>query len=95
VHNKISNLNLLTGAVELAGVTGNSSSLYPAVYDQIDPRLGFAYQVTPRFVLRGGFGITSFMDFNARLHTGNPPFHASVSENATAPSSHSGGPPSP
>jgi hypothetical protein len=33
------------------------------------------------------------MDFNALLHTGNPPFHASVSENATAPSSGAGGSP--
>jgi len=29
------------------------------------PRLGFAYQATDRFVLRGGYGATSFFEGNA------------------------------
>jgi Carboxypeptidase regulatory-like domain/TonB-dependent Receptor Plug Domain/TonB dependent receptor len=93
VNNKISNISPTTGAVLLAGVNGNSRSLYKPVYDQFSPRLGLAYQITPRFVLRAGFGITNFMDYNVLTHTGNSPFHLSVSQTATAPSSTSSGSP--
>jgi hypothetical protein len=93
VNNKISNISPLNATVVLAGVNGNSRSLYKPVYNQFDPRLGFALQVTPRLVLRGGFGITTFMDYNVLSHTGNAPFHLSVSQVATTPSSTTAGSP--
>jgi hypothetical protein len=77
VNNKMANLNLQTGAIEYAGQNGNSRALYNAVYNQFQPRLGFAYQVKPRLVLRGGYGITNYLEgsgANLRL-TQNPPFH--------------------
>jgi hypothetical protein len=93
VHNKISNLDLATGQFQLAGVGGNSRSLYKAVHDEFDPRFGFAWQVDPRIVVRGGFGLTTFMDYNALNHFGNAPFVASVGLNAVAPTAGSGGTP--
>ncbi len=93
VNNKISNLNLTTGQFQLAGVNGASRSLYKAVHDEYNPRLGFAWQVQPRLVLRGGFGITTFMDYNALSHFGNAPFVASIGLTATAPTATSGGAP--
>jgi hypothetical protein len=93
VHNKISNISPTTAAIVLAGVNGNSRSLYKSVYDQFGPRFGFAYQVTPRFVARGGFSITTFSDYNVQGHTGNAPFHLSVSQTAVSPSSTSAGTP--
>jgi hypothetical protein len=77
VNNKMANLNLQTGAILYAGVDGNSRALYDAVYNQFQPRLGFAYSATPRLVIRGGYGITSYLEgsgANLRL-TQNPPFH--------------------
>ena len=77
VNNKMANLNLQTAAIEYAGVNGNSRALYDAVYTQFQPRIGFAYQLTPRAVVRGGYGITSYLEgsgANLRL-TQNPPFH--------------------
>ncbi len=93
VNNKISNISPTTGAVVLAGVNGNSRSLYKPVYNQFNPRLGFAYQATPRVVVRGGFGLTTFMDYNVLSHTGNAPFHLSVSQVATTPSTTAAGSP--
>jgi hypothetical protein len=93
VNNKISNISQTTAAVILAGVNGNSRSLYNPVYNQFDPRLGLAWQVKPRFVVRAGFGITTFMDYNVLTHTGNAPFHLSVSQTATTPSKTSSGSP--
>lgn len=70
-------------------------SCYPANYKQIMPRLGFAYQVNPKIVLRGGYGITSFFEgysFNQRL-TSSPPFTEAINQNAPAPTNTSGGTP--
>jgi len=90
VNNKMANLNLQTAAIEYAGVDGNSRALYNAVYTEFQPRLGFAYSVRPRLVLRGGYGITSYLEgsgANLRL-TQNPPFHVDFEQqgqNPTAP----------
>ncbi|WP_263376671.1 carboxypeptidase regulatory-like domain-containing protein [Granulicella aggregans] len=93
VNNKISNINLATGAIVLAGQDGNSRSLYSPVHNEFNPRLGFAWQERPRLVIRGGLGITTFMDFNALSHTGNFPFTAKVAESAVNPTTTSGGTP--
>ncbi|MFT4111808.1 carboxypeptidase regulatory-like domain-containing protein [Silvibacterium sp.] len=91
VNNKMANLNLATGAVEYAGVDGNSRALYDPYYAQVQPRFGFAYAITPRWVIRGGYGITSYfegMGANLRL-TQNPPFHTDYQETGVNPSTNS------
>jgi|GEM_PF-516348 len=91
VHNKIANINTTTGALQLAGVNGNSRSLYKPTYNDFGPRVGFAYSVNPKLVVRGGLGITTFMDYNVLRHTGNAPFHLTISNTATAPTTTTSG----
>ena len=53
-----------TGAPAGSGVCSNRAC-YDSNYRQIMPRLGFAYQATDRFVIRGGYGATSFFEGNS------------------------------
>jgi len=88
VNNKEANLNLQTGAVLLAGVNGNSRALYNNVWTNFMPRIGFSFSPTPRLVIRGGYGTTTYLEgtgANLRL-TINPPFQTSLSYTASAPS---------
>jgi len=78
VNNKTANVLLFgpkMGTVIYAGpipasaapgseLCGNRACYQPT-YDQIMPRLGFAWQVKPQFVVRGGYGATSFLEGNA------------------------------
>lgn len=97
-NNKTANVILATGQVEYAGslpvgaVPGSkvcpTRACYEATYNQFMPRLGFAYQVMPRFVIRGGYGSTSFFEgysFNQRL-TSSPPFASGGNVNSVTPS---------
>jgi outer membrane receptor protein involved in Fe transport len=89
VHNKQSNLNMQTGAIEIAGQDGNSRALYNSVWTNFMPRIGFSYNPVPRFVLRGGFGSTIFMEgtgANLRLII-NPPFQTSITWTGAPPTS--------
>ena len=45
------------GGLTFAGVNGQPEALYDTPKDQIMPRVGFAYSITERTVLRGGYGI--------------------------------------
>lgn len=103
-NNKTANV-LPNGTVEYAGhvptgaVPGSTvcptRACYNANWDQIMPRLGFAYQVTPKMVIRGGYGATSFFEgysFNQRL-TSSPPFSLAINSNAPTPTATSGGTP--
>jgi hypothetical protein len=103
VNNKTANVLLDSGVVEYAGsvptgapagsVTCPNRSCYQPNYKQFMPRLGFALQVKPRFVVRGGYGATSFFEGNAtnqRLSY-NSPFVAFSQKNSVAPSNTSGG----
>ena len=93
VNNKQANLNLQTGAIEYAGVDGASRALYDATYTQFQPRIGFAYQVKQRLVVRGGYGISSYLEgtgANLRL-TQNPPFHSDFEQIGTSPTKGSDG----
>ncbi len=59
------NFNLQTGQPEFAGKNGNSRALYNNYWKQFQPRVGFAYTpdfLSRRFVIRAGYGITSFME---------------------------------
>ena len=93
------------GIVEYAGripagaVPGSklcpTRACYNANYNQIMPRVGFAYQAMDKLVIRGGYGATSFFEgysFNQRL-TSSPPFSLAINSNATVPTNTSGGVP--
>jgi hypothetical protein len=96
-NNKTGNVNLTTGqpiyagsvpagAPAGSGVCSNRGCYQPN-YRQIMPRLGFAYQVNGRLVVRGGYGATSFYEGNSsnqRL-TASPPFIQAVNITALGP----------
>lgn len=88
VHNKEVNVDLSKAAqctsanaptnpcLLFAGQNGASRALYNPFYGEVMPRIGFAWQFDPKMVLRGGYGITDFMEgtgVNLRP-TLNPPF---------------------
>jgi len=81
LNNRQDNLNLITGAVEYAGVDGNSRGLYNSVYGlpDIQPRIGFAWSpayLGGKTVLRGAYTVSSYLEgtgTNLRLAR-NPPF---------------------
>lgn len=85
VNNKMSTIDpanpsviLLAGSPQ-AKAAGYSRALVDAYYGSIMPRIGFAYQATPRLVVRGGYGIQNFMEgtgANLRMTT-NLPFQGS------------------
>ncbi|WP_035354948.1 TonB-dependent receptor [Edaphobacter aggregans] len=98
VNNKTANVDLSTGTVEYAGSIPAGApagsklcptrACYNANYAQWMPRIGFALQVTPRMVIRGGYGASSFFEGNAgnqRL-TSSPPFAQGSDLVATKPS---------
>jgi hypothetical protein len=103
-NDKTGNIDLAKGVVEYAtripaGAPPNSEicsnrACYQPTYGQVMPRLGFAYQATPKFVLRGGYGATSFFEGNAanqRL-TSITPFVQSVDIKQLTPAAPTGGP---
>lgn len=52
-----SRLSNLRGGITFAGVGGNGSTPFPTRYNNIQPRVGIAYQVRPNLVMRTGFGL--------------------------------------
>ncbi len=53
--------NLATQQLDYAGVNGNPTSARTLHYGNVAPRLGFTYLLTPKTVVRSGFGIV-FID---------------------------------
>ncbi|HEX3820515.1 MAG TPA: carboxypeptidase regulatory-like domain-containing protein [Candidatus Sulfotelmatobacter sp.] len=64
------------GTILLAGRGGNSRSLVNARWNQFAPRFGLAFQIDPKTVLRGGWGLFYSPENDARedLLTKNLPF---------------------
>jgi hypothetical protein len=70
------NFSLVNAEQQIAGQNGNSRALYEPYYKGWEPRIGFAYRQGDRWVFRGGYGITQYMEgtgANLRLPL-NPPF---------------------
>ena len=96
-QDRTGNINLTTGQIDYAGHlpagalpgAGICSNLacYQPNYRQWMPHLGFAYQATDRFVVRGGYGANSFFEgnsFNQRL-TAIAPFLQAAGFSVSAP----------
>jgi outer membrane receptor protein involved in Fe transport len=76
VADRQSNFDLNTGKQLFAGKDGNSRALFNPYYKQFMPRIGIAWQPRPKFVVRAGYAIISFLEAtgaNLRLPL-NPPF---------------------
>ena len=75
--NRQVNFDLQTGAATVAQDGSiESRALYKPYYKGFEPRLGFAYRPSERWVVRGGYGISQYMEgtgSNLRLPM-NPPF---------------------
>ncbi len=98
VNNKLANINLKTGIVEYAGSIPSANTFsnatvcptracYNGTFSDFMPRLGFSYQPRPKMVLRGGYGITTYLEgtgANLRL-TQNPPYHNDYDTIASVP----------
>jgi hypothetical protein len=77
VDNRQANFSLTTGQ-EVIAADGDRASraLYNPYYKGFEPRLGLAWRATDALVLRGGYGISQYMEgtgANLRLPL-NPPF---------------------
>lgn len=107
VNNKELNVNIAAASsctsadaasnpcLEFAGQNGNSRALYDPYYDEWMPRIGFAWQFDPNVVLRGGYGITDWLEgtgANLRM-TQNAPFLAQFVDAPATPTNTSAGNP--
>ena len=74
--NQASNFDLASRQMLLAGRGGNSNSLIQPDRNNVAPRIGFAFRLTPKTVLRGGYGIYYSPESDARdeVLTKNFPF---------------------
>ena len=85
-HNHISNYDFLqalsspsvaqSSALKIAGVNGVSATAgIPTVYNNVAPRVGFAFSARPSTVIRGGYGISYFPDnYTSNGDLKNAPF---------------------
>jgi hypothetical protein len=79
VHNHISNFDLKTGQILVAGVNGVSDTAgIKTDYSNFSPRIGFAASLGHGMVVRGGFGLTYFAgNYTSNAALKNPPFTSS------------------
>lgn len=82
-HGNISNFDPATGSVLVAGVNGVSSTAgVKTDYKSLAPRIGFAANIRPGTVLRGGFGLVFFRDNTGpSVPFANPPYVTTYSPN--------------
>ena len=62
-------LRNLQGGLEFAGVNGNPSRVGRNDWNNFQPRIGVAYQITQGFVMRGGYGLYFMNPNNDALKT--------------------------
>ncbi len=104
-NNKTGNVDIATGQVLYAHVVPTGAPVgsglcsdrgcYDGNFNQIMPRLGFAYSVNNKLVVRGGYGATSFYEGNSsnqRL-TSITPFIQAVNVTTVAPTATNPGTP--
>jgi Carboxypeptidase regulatory-like domain/TonB dependent receptor len=93
VHNHMSTIDpnnpsvILLDGTSAARAAGYGRGLVDPFYGSVMPRVGFAYSVTPRLVVRGGYGIQNFMEgtgANLRMTT-NLPFQATYEASGNGP----------
>ena len=79
VHNHISNFDLTTGQILIAGQNGVSDTAgIQTDYSNFSPRVGFAASLGHGMVVRGGFGLTYFAgNYTSNAALKNPPFTSS------------------
>jgi hypothetical protein len=94
VHHKMSTIDpnnpsvILLDGTAAAKAAGYGRGLVDPFYGSVMPRVGFAYSVTQRLVVRGGYGIQNFMEgtgANLRMTT-NLPFQTTYEASGNAPS---------
>ena len=66
INNRQSNFDPVSKNILLAGRGGNSDTLIQPDRNNLAPRIGFAFQVTPKFVFRAGYGINYSPENDAR-----------------------------
>ncbi len=74
------------GGIEFPGVNGNTRDAYDTDYTNLQPRFGFAYQVNPKTVIRGGYGIFYAVGLEGGTNTGfsvSTPYISSINGNVT------------
>ena len=87
VHNHISNFDLATGQVLVAGANGVSDTAgVQTDYSNFAPRVGFSASIGHGMVVRGGFALTYFPgNYTSNAALKNPPFQDSFSPNCASP----------
>jgi len=96
VNNKQANVNFAdpsSSTLIYATTKGVKRALYDATYNNIMPRVGFNYEPNTKTVIRGGFGITNYLEgtgANLRL-TYNPPFWNEVDGSSVKPTANNSG----
>jgi len=80
--NNISQFDPPSMAILVAGVNSSATTGIETDYRSVAPRLGFAVNVTPATVVRGGYGLVFFRDNTGPgVPFANPPFVATYSPN--------------
>ncbi len=100
VNNKYDAPDIATQSLILAGTSaaetycpGCSRTLVKPFYGGAEPRVGFAWSLTPRFVVRSGYSAANYMEgtgANLRMTT-NPPFQVALESVAALPTTSSVG----
>lgn len=87
VRNHLSNFDLATGQVLVAGTNGVSDTAgIQTDYSNFAPRVGFAASIGHGMVVRGGFALTYFPEnYTSNAALKNPPFVDSFNPNCASP----------
>lgn len=96
-HNYMSNYDIASNTILLAGRGGASRSLMEARKDNLSPRFGFDFRMTPTTVLRGGEAIFYSPENDGRedIPTENAPFAEQAAYTNWVYNGPSGGPTAP